>query len=190
MFGWLKKQMGQVQDARAEVAGEAAMDALRMKTGLDAAIGGLSAAAAKDPFVVGVVGTHAAILTKVITAGKCPQAVTEDAMIQALVLAFGSQAVDRTKAIGLLFEFKNHPDFRQGSQVATLVLAAKYGRKDLQFDPLVVSARQSVRDMPAAFRNVLGDTEDEQVAAQLSQDLLVKPLLNKYGHEMLEFVGA
>ncbi len=181
MFGWLKKQAQKTHEARREVAAEAASDAQRMMVKVEGALGGLHASMPEDPFVVGALATHAAILSKVISNGQCPLSVVEAAMVQAMQLTFGSQGVDRNKALGLLFQFKNHPEYTKGGQVATLILAARFGRRDLQGDPLLVSARQRIRSMPQAFREVFGDTEEEQISEQLNQELLVAPLKSKYG---------
>lgn len=102
-------------------------------------------------------------------------------MVQAIEITFAPIGVDRNAALGLLFRFKNHPDYTKGTQVATLIQAARFGRKDLRGEPLLVEARQRLRTMPEAFRGVFGITEDEQVSSILIQDLLVTPLKEKYG---------
>ena len=181
MFSWFKRHARKTQEARGEVAMEAALDAGRMIAKLEGALGGLNTAMSEDPFIVGALAAHAAILSKVISNGQCPISVTEAAMVQALQVSFGTQGVDRTKALGLLFQLKNHPEYTQGSQVTTLILAARFGRRDLQGDPLLVNARERIRSMPRAFREAFGSTEEEQISEQLSQELLIAPLKTKHG---------
>jgi hypothetical protein len=102
-------------------------------------------------------------------------------MILAIQLAFGRVGVGRAEAVGLLLEFKNHPEYTKGAQVSTLILAARYGRKDLQGDPLLMEAKARVRSMPKGLREAFGSEEDEQVAEVLFQDLLVGPIKDRYG---------
>lgn len=181
MFGWLRRSAQQVQEARAQVAAQAATDAQQMFMRLQGALGGLSPDMPEDPFLVGAVATHAAILTKVLSNGQAPLAVAEAAMVQAMQLAFGTVGVDRIRALGLLHQYKNHPDYTKASQVITLVLAARFARKDLLGDPIILNARERVRAMPQAFRQAFGSTEEEQVAEQLCQELFVRPMKAKYG---------
>lgn len=181
MFGWFKKKAQQVEQARTDVAAAAADDAQQGFMRVQGALGGLHPDMPRDPFLVGVLSSHAAILSTIVAGGRCPLHVTEAAMVGALKLAFGSVGVDHAKAIALLMEFKNHPEYTKGTQVSTLVLAARFGRKDLQGDPLLVDARTRVRAMPKAFRESFGSSEEEQVAEVLSQELLVKPTKARYG---------
>jgi hypothetical protein len=177
MFEWLRRQSQKVHQARMEVASEAAFDTQRLMASVEGALGGIPPQMAEDPFVIGVLSSHAAIASKIISNGQAPLAVCEAAMIQAVQAVFG---LERTKAIDLLFRFKNHAEHTKGAQVATLLLAARYGRRDLQGDPLIVEARERLRLMPAAFRSSFGATEDAQASVMLCQDLLVKPLKEKY----------
>ena len=181
MFGWLKRKTQEVAQARADVAAEAAADACRMFSTVQGALGGMHPSMREDPFIVGALAMHAAVVAKVVSNGQCPIAVLEAAMVRAVEITFASLEVDRNAALGLLFRFKNHPDYTKGSQVVTLIQAARFGRKDLQRDPLLVEARQRVRSMPKAFREAFGNTEEEQVSSVLTQDLLVAPLKQKYG---------
>jgi hypothetical protein len=181
MFGWFKKKAQEVEQARSDVAAAAADDAQQGFMRVQGALGGLHPDMSRDPFVVGGLSSHAAILSTIVAGGRCPLHVTEAAMVRSLELVFGSVGVDRTRAISLLMEYKNHPEYTKGTQVSALVLAARFGRKDLQGDPLLVDARTRVRAMPKAFRESFGSSEDEQVSEVLSQDLLVKPMKAKYG---------
>lgn len=181
MFGWFKKRDQQLQQARSDVAAAAAEDAHLAFLGVQGAVGGVHADMPRDPFLLGVLSNHAAIMSVIAAGGPCPLDVTEKAMVRALELAFSAQGVDRVRAIGLLLEFKNHPEYIKGVAVSKLVLAARFGRKDLQGDPLLVAARNRVNSMPKAFRESFGSTESEQVAEVLNQDLLVKPTAARYG---------
>ena len=181
MFGWLKKKAQDVAQARADVAAEAADDAHRMFSTVQGALGGMHPSMREDPFIVGALAMHAAVLAKVISNGQCPIAVLEGAMVRAMEITFASLGVDRNAALGLLFQFKNHPNYTKGTQVVTLIQAARFGHKDLQGDPLLVEARQRVRSMPKAFREAFGNSEEEQISSLLTQDLLVAPLKQRYG---------
>ena len=180
MFGWLREKAAQVHQAHQDVALEAANETQKFMLKVPAALGAMPKEMLTDPFIVGAIASHAAILSKVITNGQCPQAVTENAMVTAVQLAFAGSAVSRPDALGALYEFKNHPDYTKATQVITLVLAARFGHRDLVSDPLLVDARKKVKSMPSAFRESFGNTEEEQVATQLTQDLFLKPLRERY----------
>lgn len=181
MFGWFKKQAAQVHQARREVALEAAQDTQKFMLQVSAALGGMPKEMLADPFIVGAIASHAAILSKVISNGQCPQAVTEAAMVTAVQLSFAGMSVTREAALGALFEFKNHPEYTKATQVVTLVLAARFGRKDLVNDPLLLEAKRKIEAMPKPFRESFGASLEEQVAHELSHALFIQPLLQKYG---------
>ena len=181
MFGWLRKQAAQVHQARQDVALEAANDTHQFMLRVSAALGAMPREMLADPFIIGAIASHAAILSKVITGGQSPEAVTENAMVSAVQLSFSGSSVSKEDALGALYQFKNHPEYTKATQVVTLILAARFGRRDLASDPLLLEARRKVKSMPAAFRESFGSTEEEQTATQLSQELFTKPLREKYG---------
>jgi hypothetical protein len=181
MFGWFKMQAAQVQQARREVALEAAEDTQKFMLQVAAALGGMPKEMLADPFVVGAIASHAAILSKVVSNGQCPQAVTEAAMVTAVQLSFSGISVTREATLGALFQFKNHPEYIKATQVITLVLAARFGRKDLVNDPLLLEAKRKIEAMPKAFRESFGASLEEQVAHELSRALFIQPLREKYG---------
>lgn len=181
MFGWFKKQAAQVQQARHDVALEAAEDTHKFMQQVSAALGGMPREMLADPFVVGAIAHHAAIISKVASNGQCAQTVTEAAMISAVQLSFEGASVTREAALGALFQLKNHPEYTKGSQVVTLILAARFGRKDLVNDPLLLEAKRKIEAMPTAFRESFGASLEEQVAYELSHTLFIQPLREKYG---------
>jgi hypothetical protein len=180
MFGWLRKSVIQAQDARQEVAIEAASLTQSFMIQIPAAIGPMTKEMISDPFIVGAIASHAAITSKVISNGQCPQSVTENAMVTAVILSLSGTGVNKTDAIGALYQFKNHPEYTRASQAITLILGAKYGRKDLVFDPVVVAARKYIQSLPKALQTTFGDTEAEQVAYKLTQELLVEVIKIKH----------
>jgi hypothetical protein len=181
MFGWFKKHAAQVQQARQDVALASAEDTQKFMLQLSAAVGDMPKKMLTDPFVIGAIASHAAILSKVVSNGQCPQAVTEAAMVTAVQLSFAGASVTREDAIGALYQFKNHPDYTKASQVITLVLGARFGRKDLVNDPLILETRRKVEDLPLQLRESFGATVEEQVAHELSRTLFIQPLREKYG---------
>lgn len=181
MFEWLRKRATAVHKARQEVALEAANQTSTFMLKVPAALGAMPREMLSDPFVVGAIASHAAIVSKVMTNGQCPTSVIESAMITAVQLVFSGAGVTKEESLSALYQFKNHPDYAKATQVVDLVLGARFGRRDLVTDPLVVEARGRVRSMPRAFRESFGSTEEEQIATQLSHDLFVKPLREKYG---------
>lgn len=103
-------------------------------------------------------------------------------MVMGVQRTFMASAVTREEALGALFQFKNHPEYTRASQAVTLILAAKYGRRDLASDPLLLETRKKLKSMPPAFREAFGPNEAEQTASLLTQDLLVTPLKTTYGN--------
>jgi len=181
MFGWLKRGAQKGQAGPRDVAEEAARDTYRLVAKLEDALGGMHSAMTEDPFVIGTLAAHAAIVATVTSDGPCPLPVVETAMVRAIEYAFGAAGVGGARALELLLQHKSRPEYARGSQIATLILAARFARDDLQDDPLLVRARERVLSMPDALRPSFGSTEAEQVSAQLFHDLFVSPLKAKYG---------
>lgn len=181
MFGWLKRNSAEVHQARGELVAMAAEEAARFMLGVQGALGSLPRRMLDDPFVIGAAAMYAAIALKVMTNGQAATTLVEAAMIEAIERTFVSNGVARHEAMGSLIRFKNHPEYAKGVQVASLILGARYERKDMVHDSLIVEARASVLSMPQAFRNELGATEAEQVAYELTHRHFIEPLKARYG---------
>lgn len=181
MFSWLKRKTAEVQQARQEVVTLAADETAKFMLAVQAALGDLPRRMSDDPFVIGAIAMYAAISIKVITKGQATNALIESAMIASIERTFLGKGVAHHDAIGALMQFKNNPEYARAVQVVSLILGARYERKDLVHDPLIVEARTYVTAMPQAFRKEFGATEAEQVAYELTRRHFVEPLKAKYG---------
>ncbi len=181
MFGWFKKKVADVAQARKDLVYVAASESAKFMMNVRATTGGFPRRMLDDPFIVGAAAMYAAVTAKVLSGGQVPNVLIEAAMIQALELAFVGTGVERWEIIGALQRFKNHPDYSKAVQVVSLILGARYGRKDLANDPLLLEAQADLRSMPKAFRDSFGQTEAEQIAYQLSHRHFLTPLKEKYG---------
>jgi len=159
----------------------AAGEAAKFMMEVQGALGGIPRRMVDDPFVIGAIAMYAAISLKVITNGQVANTQIESAMIKAIERTFVGKDVAQHDAIGALMRFKNNPEYARAVQVVSLILGARYERKDLISDPLVVEARENVASMPQMFRNVFGATEAEQVAHELTKRHFIEPLQAKYG---------
>ena len=182
MLSWFRKKTAEVTQARADVAQAVAEETQSFMIQIEGALGGMPRRMLEDAFVIGAIAAHSAITSKVFTNGQCPLSVVERAMVIGVQRTFMAAAVTREEALGALFQFKNHPEYTRASQAVTLILAAKYSRRDLATDPLLLDAKKKLKGMPAAFRESFGPNEAEQAASLLTQDLLLKPLKEKYGN--------
>ena len=181
MFGWLKRKADEVRTARGEVVAQAADESAKFMLGLQAVLGGLPRRMLDDPFIIGATAMYAAITNKVMTNGQAPNVLVEAAMTKAIERTFEGRAVARHVVNGALMRFKNDPEYAKAVQVITLILAARYERKDMVNDPLITEAKASVKSMPQAFRKEFGATEPEQVAHELTRRLFIAPMKEKYG---------
>lgn len=163
------------------IAGEAARDTQRFMIQASAALGAMPKAMLHDPFVVGSIASHTASVLQHLTNGQCPPAIVNEATISGFQLAFIGTPVSKEEAERALQEHRNHKDYRKATEVVTLILGARFDRKDVQGTAAVQEMRSRVRAMPRAFREALGSTELEQVATLLAQEHFVKPLKEKYG---------
>jgi len=181
MFSWFRKKTAEVAQNRSDVAQAAAEETQSFMMQIEGALGGFPRRMLGDPFIIGTVATHSAITCKVLTNGQCPLAITESAMIMGVRFTFMASAVSKEEALGALFQFKNHQEYTRASKAVTLILAAKYGKRDLAADPMLLETKKRLKGMPAPFRELFGANEAEQTASLLIQDLLVKPLKETYG---------
>jgi hypothetical protein len=181
MFGWLKRKGEEVRTGRGEVVSQAANESAKFMLDLQAALGGFPRTMLDDPFIIGATAMYAAITIKVMTNGQAPNTMVEAAMTEAVERAFLGKGVARHDAIGALIRFKNDPEYAKAVQVVTLILAARYERKDMVHDPLISEAKASIASMPQVLQKQFGDTEAEQVAYELSRRLFIAPLKKKYG---------
>ena len=181
MFGWLKRKADEVRTARGEIVAQAADESARFMLGLQAVLGGFLRRMLDDPFIIGATAMYAAITIKVMTNGQAPNVLLEAAMTEAVERTFLGKGVARHEVIGALMRFKNDPEYAKAVQVITLILAARYERKDMVNDPIITEAKTSVRSMPQAFRKEFGANEPEQVAYELTRRLFIVPMKEKYG---------
>jgi len=181
MFGWLKRRTDEVRSARHDLVTYAADESAKFMLVLQAALGGFPRKLFDHPFVIGGAAMYAAITLQVASDGRASNVMVESAMTGAVEKSFSGKGVARHEAIGALMQFKNDPDYAKAVQVVTLIVAAKYERKDLVNDPLISEARARVRSMPDMFRKQFGDTEPEQTAWELTSQLFVAPMKEKYG---------
>lgn len=188
MFGWFKRKAAEVQQARGEVVSLAAEEAARFMLAVQAALGGFPRRMLDDPFIIGAIAMYAAISLKVMTNGQTANALIESAMIEAVERTFLGKGVAHHDAIDALMRFKNNPEYARAVQVVSLILGARYERKDLIHDPLIVEARANVASMPQMFRKEFGATEAEQVAYELTRRHFIEPLKARYG-ELWRNVG-
>ena len=163
------------------VAHEAAQDTQRFMTQVSAALGAMPRTMLSDPFVVGSIASHTAIVLQRLTNGQCPSTIANEATIAAVQLAFLGTSVSKEEAERALRDHRGHKDFQKATQAVKLILGARFGRSDDAGALAVREVQSRLRAMPRAFRDALGSTEQEQVATLLSQEHFVKPLKEKYG---------
>ncbi|WP_422011013.1 hypothetical protein [Roseateles sp.] len=176
MSGWWKRH--KQDDRPVDIAATAAEDAWQVFVGVQRALGDGAADLSGDPFLVGVLASHAAILSTLLAGGPGDLAVTEAAMTGVLGRAFG---MDTAAAVDFLMQFKSRPEYIQGVQASTLMLAARFGRRDLQDDPQIVAARARLQAMPEAVRQGQGGEVHDQLAALICLQLVIEPMQARYG---------
>lgn len=181
MFGWFKRKAQEHQQARADIIGYCSDEAAGFAINLKSALGGFPRTMLDDPFIVGALAMYAAITAKVTTNGQATNVMLEAAMVQAIEKSFAGQGVAHHEAKGALLQFKSHPEYAKGVQVVSLILAAKYERKEMVSDPILADAKARVVSMPKAFRNAFGETESEQVAYEVTKSQFIEPMKAKYG---------
>ena len=163
------------------VAHEAARDTQRFMTQASAALGAMPKTMLNDPFVVGSIASHTAIVLQHLTNGQCPPATANEATITAVQLTFPGTSVSKEEAERALQGHRGHKDYQKATQAVTLILGVRFGRSDGAGTLAVREMQSRLQAMPRAFRDAFGSTEQEQVATLLSQEHFVKPLKEKYG---------
>jgi hypothetical protein len=81
MFGWFKKKVADVAQARKDLVYVAASESAKFMINVRAATGGFPRRMLDDPFVVGAAAMYAAVTAKVLSGGQVPNVLIEAAMI-------------------------------------------------------------------------------------------------------------